>query len=108
LELFRQFIARTRFRFQVNREVSLRLVVQYNNARLMLPWLLDEDDQPYRSARKSWDVDPLVTYRLSPFSVLYVGSTQDFRYYPGSTLSNPLWKLSARQYFMKLQYLFQV
>jgi hypothetical protein len=90
-ELYSTFITRTRFRFQASREMSVRLVVQYNDFY------------------KTWDVDPLLTYRLSPFSVFYVGSTFDYEDYTGSTTpGDPSgWQLGQRQVFMKLQYLFQ-
>ncbi|MEE9555037.1 MAG: carbohydrate binding family 9 domain-containing protein [candidate division Zixibacteria bacterium] len=88
-ELYSGYITRTRIRFQANRELSIRFVVQYNDFS------------------EKWEFDPLLTYRLSPFSVFYVGSTYDYNNYaPGS--ENPSsWRLSSRQFFMKLQYLFR-
>jgi len=109
IELFRQFIARTRFSFQVNRELSVRLVVQYNDSRAAI--YAGESDQGllyYLWSDKAWDVDPLITYRLSSFSVLHAGSTHDFSYFAGEDPTGSVWKLSARQFFMKLQYLFRV
>lgn len=90
-ELYAGYISRTRFRFQANRQLSLRLVVQYNDFR------------------EVWDVDPLVTYQLSPFSIFYVGSTIDYTYFDNNSnnLYQDQWKISSRQFFMKLQYLFQ-
>ena len=108
-ELFRQFIARTRFRYQVNRQLSVRMVIQY------VDWRQSRIDQQTVSGTtysvfdgKSWDVDPLITYRLSPFSVLYAGSTHDYSYFPPVDSVDSQWKLSARQFFIKLQYLFRV
>ena len=70
--------------------MSVRLVVQYNDFG------------------KAWDIDPLLTYRVSPFSVFYLGSTYDYQKYAGSTVGDPsTWELGQRQVFMKLQYLFQ-
>ncbi|MDH3889534.1 MAG: carbohydrate binding family 9 domain-containing protein [candidate division Zixibacteria bacterium] len=88
-ELYRQYIARTRFGFQATRELSVRLVVQY--------------DDFYRH----WDIDPLLTYRLSPFSVFYLGSTFDYSEFSNVNDDRTQWKQSQRQFFMKLQYLFQ-
>jgi hypothetical protein len=92
-ELFSQYIARARVSLQANRELSLRLVVQYNDGR------------------KAWNIDPLITYRISPFSVFYVGSTYDYREYDRFTSSGTQygshWDLNSRRFFMKLQYLFQ-
>jgi hypothetical protein len=89
-ELFSGYVARTRMDLQVTREWSLRLVLQYN----------DFD--------RVWDADPLVTWRLNPFSIFYVGSTRRYLDYDGD--GGPLdgWRLSRRSYFLKLQYLFQV
>jgi hypothetical protein len=108
MELFHQFIARTRFQVQLNREISLRLVLQYNDSRLVVPWITDSLGRALVLAGKTWDVDPLITYRLSPFSVLYFGSTHDYAHFPGDKDTAARWKLSSRQYFMKLQYLFRV
>jgi len=87
-ELYDGYIMRTRLRYQANKELSLRLVVQY-------------DDFYQR-----WDIDPLLTYRLSSFSVFYLGSTYDY-----GNMVDPAdreeWKLTSRQFFLKLQYLFQ-
>jgi len=96
--LFRQYIARTRFQLQVNRQASVRLVVQYNDSKSPMPWLTG----------KAWDIDPLITYRLSPFTVLYLGSTHDYSYFDADEPGPSRWKLSSRQFFMKLQYLFQM
>ncbi|PWB67720.1 hypothetical protein C3F09_12940 [candidate division GN15 bacterium] len=86
------FITRTRVQYQATKALSFRLVVQHNNF--------------YRV----WDVDPLLTYRLSPFSVFYLGSSIDYGEV-GPTLSNPdnplRWRNTSRQFFMKIQYLFQ-
>lgn len=94
-ELFRQLILRSRFQLQVNRQLSLRLVVQYNHLRI--PGF----------ERKTWEADPLLTYRLSSFSVFYVGSTSDIYHIENMTDGKDRWRLINRQYFMKIQYLFQ-
>ena len=89
-ELYKQTITRTRIRYQITKELSMRLVGQYN-------------DRGHRL-----EIDPLIIYRLSPFSVFYAGSIfrsaqMDF-YYDG----HEEWKQTSRQYFMKLQYLFTI
>ncbi|MGB2988921.1 MAG: carbohydrate binding family 9 domain-containing protein [Candidatus Zixiibacteriota bacterium] len=88
-ELFEGYITRTRIRYQANRELSFRLVLQY--------------DDFYQI----WEVDPLLTYRLSSFSVLYIGSTYDYSNVETDSGVDPAWKMTSRQFFMKLQYLFQ-
>ena len=88
-EIFYGYIARTRIQYQANRELSLRLVVQYNDFR------------------QAWDIDPLLTYRVSSFSVLYIGSTYDYSNVETESGVDSAWKMTSRQFFMKLQYLFR-
>ncbi|UCC45633.1 MAG: carbohydrate binding family 9 domain-containing protein [Candidatus Zixiibacteriota bacterium] len=100
-EFFRGNIVRTRLNYQYNRELSVRLVFQYNDFY------------------QTWDLDPLITYRINPFTLFYVGSTYDYerRYglnQDGSMLaaqgqeSYAANRLTSRQFFVKLQYLFQI
>ena len=51
--------------------------------------------------------EPLVTYKVSPFSVLYVGSTTNYAYVDNFEDEPAKWRLVSRQFFMKLKYLFQ-
>ena len=103
-----RFIAHTRFRLQVNRELSVRLVVQYDDSKYNFYGMGSNGPQYFRGADKAWDVDPLITYRLSSFTVLHAGSTHDYSYFPEDNDYSSKWKLSSRQFFVKLQYLFQV
>ena len=100
-ELFRGYIARSRLSVQFSRELTMRLVVQYNDFS------------------ETWDVDPLITYRLNPFTLFYIGTTYDYsRVYclnesgsafaADSEAAYDCNKLMSRQFFMKLQYLFQL
>lgn len=88
---FSGYIARARVSFQFSREFSVRLVGEYNQFS------------------KKWGVDPLVTYRLNPFSTFYAGATYDYDRFTVSDRDIPraTTRLSARQYFLKIQYLFQ-
>jgi hypothetical protein len=88
-ELYDGYITRIRTQFQMNRQLSLRLVVQYNDFG------------------RSWDIDPLLTYRISPFSLFYIGSTHDLARISLSPSDPEVWRQISRQYFLKLQYLFQ-
>ena len=74
---------------QANRELSLRLVVQYDDFS------------------RAWQIDPLLTYRLSPCSVFYFGSSNDYWDLAPNVNSPSQWRLAARQFFMKIQYLLQ-
>ncbi|HVP58728.1 MAG TPA: hypothetical protein VMU02_11565, partial [bacterium] len=88
-KLFEQTIFRSKLTAQVLRELSARIVFQYDDSR------------------NTWQVDPLVTYQVSPFSIFYIGSTQDYQKGEEGTAGARDWSLAGRQYFLKLQYLFQ-
>ncbi len=79
-------IFRTRFNYQLTRRLFVRTVVQYNDFGQHL------------------SLEPLVTYKLNPFTVFYVGSVYDLAYEFGEV--NYPEKVS-RQFFMKFQYLFR-
>jgi hypothetical protein len=91
-ELFDGYIYRTRLSYQFARRLSLRWIVQYDGFS------------------EEWEVAPLITYRLSPFSVFYIGSTYDYDSFdnPNDSSFDRSARLYARQFFMKLQYLFQI
>ena len=89
-ELFSAWVMRSRLSLQLTRELSLRLVLQYDDAREL------------------WEADPLLTYQLNPFSIFYVGSTRDYRLLRAAGADEADWRLTGRQYFLKLQYLFRV
>lgn len=83
-ELFSGYIGRLRTNYQINRRLFIRLVTQYNGFSDRL------------------DIDPLVTYRVNPFTAFYVGSTHDFNNF-GAPFDG--YRQSARQVFFKFQYL---
>ncbi len=88
--LFDGYVARSRVSLQLSHALSTRLVIQYDDfARL-------------------WEVDPLVTLRLNPFSIFYAGSTRHYQEVALEEGSPSEWRLADRQYFLKLQYLFQM
>jgi hypothetical protein len=89
---FAGYITRTRMQFQWSKALSIRLIVQYDDFG------------------KTWNVDPLLTYRISPFSLFYLGSAVDYSQVGGDGYDPPeplKWRNVNRQIFMKLQYLFQ-
>jgi len=90
INLFSQSLLRCRLSLQLTREFSARLIVQYN----------DRND--------TWETDPLLTYRLNPLSIFYIGSTRDYRDLQPDGNGLEGWTLTQRQYFVKLQYLFQL
>ncbi|MEE9443594.1 MAG: DUF5916 domain-containing protein [candidate division Zixibacteria bacterium] len=104
-EIFEQMIFRSRLQLQVNKQLSLRLVTQFNK----FEYLADPASGTYLEFKR-WEVDPLITYRLGSFSVFYIGSTSDVNYLSPeiSNVNESIWKLNNQQFFMKLQYLFQM
>jgi len=91
--IFSGYIFRSRLTYQFTREWYLRLIVQYNDFSERL------------------DLEPLLTYKINPFTVFYVGVNSRYKYFDvdsNSSLTNSEWELSSRQFFAKLQYLFRV
>jgi hypothetical protein len=88
--LFSQSVWWSRLSLQISREFSMRFVLQYNDRRNTL------------------DIDPLLTYRINSLTVFYVGSTHDYRDLTLADDERDGWTLTERQFFVKLQYLFQI
>lgn len=82
-EIYSGFVTRTRVNYQFSREWFLRLVVQYN----------DFD--------RSVSLEPLLSYKMNPFTIFYLGSSHGLQE-PGGDGD---WTNTGHQYFLKLQYL---
>jgi hypothetical protein len=79
------YIARAVGTYQFTSEIFLRVIGQYDQFN------------------KALEVYPLVSYKLNPLTIFYVGST-----YAMTDFGRPYgFKDTARQYFIKLQYLFR-
>ncbi|MEZ4388540.1 MAG: DUF5916 domain-containing protein [Candidatus Krumholzibacteriia bacterium] len=87
---FDGYVTRTRLSLQLTRELSARLILQYNDFN------------------EVWEADPLVSYQLDPFSIFYAGSTRDYDLFSPNATDEATWQLARRQYFVKFQYLFRV
>lgn len=84
--IFNGYILRTKFTYQFTRELFCRMVVQYNNFN------------------KSLNLEPLLYYKLNPFTIFYIGSTMNYLDYENENdFTN-----TQRQFFLKFQYLFQI
>lgn len=91
--LYRGYILRVRGDYQFTREMSLRLIAQYNN--------FDAD----------FSFEPLISYKINPFSVFYLGYGSAYRNYSGEDwvdYHQPGWKGTSQQIFLKFQYLFNI
>lgn len=78
-------------RYQFNKNLFARLIVQYS------------------SFDKSFRIDPMISYKWNPFTVLYIGSTHSLEEFDDT--QNPgkqVLKESSRQIFIKFQYLWQL
>lgn len=84
-EIYDGYVFRTRVNYQFSLKWYLRLIVQY-----------DDFDQ-YLT------VEPLLSFKLNPFTIFYAGSNYGFIDYK----ANYGYKKVSRQFFMKLQYLFR-
>ena len=86
IELNNGYVFRTRTEYQISKELFIRFVVQYNDFS------------------KRMNIEPLLTYKINPFSVFFIGSihTSD-----ESVLTSDFVQ-SERQFFMKFQYLFRI
>lgn len=86
-EIFSGTIVRTKTNLNFSRRLFLRFVLQWD----------DFDER--------LDVEPLLTYKINPFTLFFVGSSQTFERFeePRDELVQ-----SERQFFAKLQYLFRM
>lgn len=84
-EIFSGYILRTRTTFQFTRELFLRLVLEYNDFS------------------ESLDIQPLLTYKLNPFTLFFIGSTASYRKFDDPNE----FAQTERQFFAKFQYLFR-
>jgi hypothetical protein len=82
---FSGYIFRARASYQFNREVFLRVVAQYDEFNRTL------------------SVEPLLTYKVNPYTLFYVGSTLGYEDYDTPDEFAP----TSRQFFAKFQYLFR-
>lgn len=88
--LYKGYIARNRFSYQFSKRMFLRLVTQYNDFS------------------KRVEIDPLVSYKINPFTVFYIGSTHDVQEFNGEKYGDLGYKQTSRQFFAKIQYLFRI
>jgi len=91
--LFSGYILRTRADVTFTRQLFLRLVVQYNDFAERL------------------DVEPLLTYRVNPFTMFFLGATSGYEKFPAedyTAITSDDWQKADRQLFAKIQYQFRL
>ncbi len=91
--IYEGYIVRSRINYQFTRRLFLRLIVQYDD--------FGED----------LAIEPMVTYRVNPFTKFYIGMTSRYQHYDAAdfeSLSESDWSLGERQFFCKLQYFWRI
>jgi len=85
------YILRNRLSYQFSRRLHVRLVTQYDDFRRRV------------------EIDPLLSYKIDPFTVFYLGSTHDLAQFEGAQYGGDLgYRQTERQFFAKIQYLFRI
>jgi len=87
-EYYSGYLAGTRVNYQLNQAVSIRLYGQYNDFS------------------QTFQLQPLVSYQPSPFTIFYIGSTTNQIADNLSIGSLQESQINDRQLFLKFQYLF--
>lgn len=106
--IFNSHTIRTKFNYQFNRELSLRLIAQYNA-------LLTNPANTFLQSRKGVNADVLVTYYLSPGTAVYVGYNSNLSNTDPALVASADGYLATRnrlindgkQVFIKISYLFR-
>jgi hypothetical protein len=100
-EIFRAYILRCRINYQFTRKLFVRFVVQYRNSREIV-----EDEPSTYTRTESLSLEPLLTYRVNPFTTFYLGSTHGSE--DLDDLADGKLRPTSRQFFLKLQYLLRI
>jgi hypothetical protein len=100
-EIFRAYIVRSRISYQFTRALFARLVVEYFNLRE-----INGAVPPAHTQTSSLSIEPLLTYRVNPFTTFYLGSNHGSEDLDERADGNL--RPTSRQFFMKLQYLFRI
>ncbi len=87
-DYFDGFVGTVRASYQHNKALGVKVLGQYNDFS------------------KTFQIQPLLTYQPSPFTIFYIGSTsnQNVGQFALDAIQDGL--LTNRQYFLKIQYLF--
>lgn len=88
-KLYAGYIFRNKTIYQFSRNLFLRLITQFD------------------SFSGALEIDPLISYKLSPFTIFYAGSTHELTDFTNSQ-NRSIFVQSNRQFFAKLQYLWRL
>ena len=115
--IFNNHILQSKWNWQLNRELSLRLILQYNATLANDPVLAQQVRTSLQTARQ-FNADFLFTYLVHPGTAIYVGYNSDLQNLDRSLSSDPLipsaiartrngYLNDSRQFFVKISYLFR-
>jgi uncharacterized protein DUF5916/cellulose/xylan binding protein with CBM9 domain len=93
--IFNNHIVRSKWNWQFNRELSVRVILQYT-ATLANPVFTE------LTTSKDFNADFLITYLVHPGTAVYVGYNSDLQNNNGPRYVN-----DSRQFFVKVSYLFR-
>jgi len=88
-KIYAGYIFRNKTIYQFSKNLYLRLVTQYD------------------SFSGALEFDPLVSYKLNPFTIFYIGSTHELTNYT-NTDNRSIFVQTGRQFFAKIQYLWRL
>lgn len=88
-KIYAGYIFRNKTNIQITKSLSARLIFQYD------------------TFSGNFNFSPLLSYKINPFTIFYVGSTYDYNeLLTQSNITKQV--LTDRQYFLKLQYLWRM
>jgi hypothetical protein len=105
--IFNNHIYRSKWNWQFNRELALRVILQYDT-------VLANEQLTSLATRKNFNADFLVTYLVNPWTALYVGYNSNLRNvalvplgFGRGLVASDHFLHDSRQFFVKFSYLFQ-
>ncbi|MEE8576904.1 MAG: DUF5916 domain-containing protein [candidate division Zixibacteria bacterium] len=94
-ELSSTWVLRTNLSYQFTRRLFVRTIIEYYD---------QDSDYDADDRSRGMSVEPLLTYKISPFTIFYIGSGHGYTDYNYTGLQKM--RRSSQQFFAKLQYLF--
>lgn len=86
-EYYSGYLTQIKINYNYNSDLSFQVLMQYNGFS------------------ESLEIQPLLTYQPSPFTIFYLGSKQNNKFEEFNQLQNN--QIIEQQYFLKFQYLFK-
>ncbi len=113
--IFNNHILRSKWNWQFTRQLSMRLILQYNSVLAGTPGV--GSPYTYLPTQKEFNTDFLITYLLHPGTAIYIGYNSDLQNLnvipqtptsPGYVTNTAKGYINdSRQFFVKVSYLFR-